>query len=143
TIRILGVAWQLGHKLMHEGDRSADLLKRLVLHARCTNQYIVSHGDSGQTYDVRGRTAHEGTFNRSDGSFRARSTQQGYSPFSTWTRGLAWAMLGYSEQLEFIATIDDSRFNESVGLKKTDVVSVFESATRTTCDHYVSDCAAR
>ena len=143
TIRILSAAWQLGHWLAHENDRKADLLKRCVLHALATNQYIISQGDSGHSYDVRGRTAHEGTFNRNDGAFRARSTQQGYSPFSTWTRGLAWAMLGYSEELELFATIDDKRFESSVGLKKTDVVAVFESAARATCDHYIDDCAAR
>jgi hypothetical protein len=143
TIRILGVAWQLGHHLAHENDRKADLLKRLVLHALCSNRYIVFHGDTSHAYDVRGRTAHEGTFNRNDGAFRARSTQQGYSPFSTWTRGLAWAMLGYAEELEFFKTIDAARFERSVGLKKSDVVAVFESAARATCDHYMNDCAAR
>jgi unsaturated chondroitin disaccharide hydrolase len=143
TIRVLGVAWQLGHKLMHENDRSADLLKRLVLHALCTNEFIIFHGDSAHVYDVPGRTAHEGTFNRNDGSFRARSTQQGYSPFSTWTRGLAWAMLGFAEELEFLASIDSARFGSSVGLKKPDVVRVFEQAARYTCDHYINDCAAR
>jgi hypothetical protein len=143
TIRILGVAWQLGHHLAHENDRKADLLKRLVLHALCSNRYIVFHGDTSHAYDVRGRTAHEGTFNRNDGAFRARSTQQGYSPFSTWTRGLAWAMLGYAEELEFFKTIDAARFEKSVGLKKADVVAVFEDAAKATCDHYMNDCAAR
>jgi unsaturated chondroitin disaccharide hydrolase len=142
TIRILGVAWQLGHYLAHENDRKADLLKRAVLHGLCTNQYLVFHGDSEQTYDVRGRTAHEGTFNRSDGSFRARGTQQGYSPFSTWTRGLAWAMLGYAEELEFFATIDERSFESSTGLKKSAVIAAFESAAKATCDHYINDCAA-
>ena len=33
-------------------------------------------------------------FNVNDGSYRCPSTQQGYSPFTTWTRGLAWVMLG-------------------------------------------------
>jgi hypothetical protein len=143
TIRILGLAWQLGHKLMHENDRAADLLKRLVLHALCTNQYILFHGDSDHIYDVRGRTSHEAVFNRNDGSFRNRSTQQGYSPFSTWTRGLAWAMLGFAEELEFIATIPAKRFGESVGLPKAKVVKAFEQAAMETCDHYVDDCAAR
>lgn len=142
TIRILGVAWQLGHKLMHENDRAADLLKRAVLHGLCTNQYILFHGEGQHTYDVAGRTAHEATFNRNDGSFRSRGTQQGYSPFSTWTRGLAWAMLGYAEELEFFATIDAGKFEASVGLKKSDVVAAFESAARETCDHYLNDCAA-
>jgi len=143
TLRILSLAWQLGHKLMHENDRSADLLKRTVLHALATNQYIIFQGNSGHTYDVRGRTAHEAVFNRNDGSFRCRGTQQGYSPFSTWTRGLAWAMLGYAEQLELFAEIDDAKFQSSVGLPKRDVVATFESAARAVCDHYINDCAAR
>ena len=50
-------------------------------------------------------TAHESLFNVADGTYRCPSTQQGYSPFTTWTRGLAWAMLGFAEQLEFLATV--------------------------------------
>ncbi|HEV7298525.1 MAG TPA: hypothetical protein VGN72_04110 [Tepidisphaeraceae bacterium] len=142
TIRILGVAWQLGHKLMHENDKAADLLKRSVLHGLTTSQYVLFHGEGKHTYDVRGRTAHEAVFNRNDGNFRNRSTQQGYSPFSTWTRGLAWAMLGYAEELEFFASIDDATFKASVGLDKAAVVKVYEAAAKATCDHYINDCAA-
>src|SRR5204862_7807898 len=122
-------------------DRAAELLKRSVLHGLATNQFLIFHGDSSHTYDVRGRTAHEAIFNRNDGSFRCRSTQQGYSPFSTWTRGLAWAMLGYAEELEFFKTISDNDFQQSTGLKKSDVVSAYESAAKVTCDHYMNDCA--
>jgi hypothetical protein len=142
TCRILGVAYQLGHVLMHENDRAANLLKRCVLHGLCTSQYIVFHGDSTHTYDVRGRTAHEAIFNRNDGNFRCRSSQQGYSPFSTWTRGLSWAMLGYAEELEFFKTIPESEFTAAVGLPKSEVITAFESAARATCDHYIDDCAA-
>jgi hypothetical protein len=142
TTRTLGLAWQLGQPLMHENGRSANLLKRSVLHGLATNQYILFHGDSGHTYDVRGRTAHEAIFNRNDGSFRCRGTQQGYSPFSTWTRGLAWAMLGYAEELEFFATIGDAEFRDAVGLDKAAVMVVYEQAARATSDHYLNDCAA-
>ena len=142
TIRILGVAHQLGHSLMHEGDRSANLLKRLVLHALTTSRTIVFHGDSSHTYDIAGRTAHEGMFNRNDGAFRARSTQQGYSPFSTWTRGLAWAMLGYAEELEFFQTIDAQAFRDATGLEKRKVTDVFLRCARETCDHYIDDVSA-
>jgi hypothetical protein len=143
TLRILSLGWQLGHSLSHENDRKADLLKRAVLHALATSQFIVFHGDTPHTYDVRGRTAHEAIFNRSDGSFRNRSTQQGYSPFSTWTRGLAWAMLGFAEQLELLTTIDDARFEASTGLNRDSVLRVFEETARATCDHYIDDCSAR
>ena len=142
TVRILGLAWQLGHKLMHENDRAADLLKRSVLHGLTTSQYVVCHGDNGHAYDVRGRTSHEAIFNRNDGVFRCRSTQQGYSPFSTWTRGLAWAMLGYAEELEFFRSIGDATFEVSVGLAKADVVAAYEAAARATCDHWIADVTA-
>ncbi|MEM7624224.1 MAG: glycosyl hydrolase [Planctomycetota bacterium] len=142
TTRILGVAWQLGHPLMHEGDRSANLLKRSVLHGLTTSHYIVFHGDSEHTYDARGRTAHEGMFNRNDGAFRARSTQQGYSPFSTWTRGLSWAMCGYAEELEFLKTIPAGEFKAATGLAKAEVVKVYERCARDTCDHYIDDVSA-
>jgi hypothetical protein len=142
TIRILGVAWQLGHYLAHENDRKADLLKRSILHGLTTNHYIVFHGDSEHTYDVRGRTAHEAIFNRNDGAFRARATQQGYSPFSTWTRGLAWAMLGYAEELEFLKSIPDATFKAATTLDRKAVMRAYEQAARDTCDHYINDCAA-
>jgi unsaturated chondroitin disaccharide hydrolase len=142
TIRVMGLAWQLGHVLMHENDKPANLLKRLVLHALATSQYVVFHGDSDHVYDVRGRTAHEATFNRNDGNFRARATQQGYSPFSTWTRGLAWAMLGFAEELEFLETIPAAKFKNDVGLNKDAVMKVFERNAVDTCDHYISDVTA-
>jgi hypothetical protein len=130
TIRILSLAHQLGHVLMGENDRKISLLDRMITHALTTDRFIVFHGKSDHQYDVRGRTAHEGTFNRNDGRFRARSTQQGYSPFSTWTRGLAWAMLGYAEELEFLASI------------KHPAQKRFEDAARATCDHYVGEVTA-
>jgi hypothetical protein len=141
TTRVLGVAYQLGHVLMAENDERVSLLKRSVEHGLATSRYIVFHGDSTHTYDVRGRTAHEGTFNRNDGNFRARSTQQGYSPFSTWTRGLAWAMLGYAEELEFFATIEASAFAD-IGLDKETVVAEYRRSAVDTCDHYIDDVSA-
>ena len=123
TLRILSVAHQLGHVLMGENDERINLLERALQHATATSKYIVFHGDSSHTYDVRGRTAHEGTFNPQNGIFRSRATQQGYSPFSTWTRGLAWAMLGFAEQLEFLNTLGEKEF-DVIGLSKADVMRV-------------------
>lgn len=129
TLRILGLAHQLGHFLMAEGDARIDLLERLLQHATTTARFIVFDGTSGHTYDVRGRTAHEAIFNTKDGVFRCRSTQQGYSPFSTWTRGLAWVVLGFAEQLEFLREIEE-----------TGHAVVFEKAARETADHYIDNC---
>jgi hypothetical protein len=142
TTRILGLAWKLGHVLMHERDKSASLLKRSVLHGLTTSQYIVFHGESSHTYDLPGRTAHEAIFNRNDGRFVCRSTQQGYSPFSTWTRGLAWALLGFAEELEFFRTIDAAAFKKETGLDKRAVMQVYERCARETADHYLTAAAA-
>jgi unsaturated chondroitin disaccharide hydrolase len=105
SLRSLAVAHQLGHRLMGERDQPVSLLKRLVVHAETTARFNVYLGEGGDRYDVRGRTAHEAIFNVNDGAYRCPSTQQGYSPFSTWTRGLAWALCGYAEQLEFLDTL--------------------------------------
>src|SRR5215471_14132485 len=105
SLRSLAVAHQLGHTLMAERDQKVSLLERLLEHAEMTARYNLYYGEGRDRYDVRGRTAHEAIFNLNDGSFRCPSTQQGYSPFSTWTRGLAWALLGFSEQLEFLRSL--------------------------------------
>ena len=142
TLRALGVAWKLGHVLVHENDKRASLLKRSVLHGLAASQYLVCHGDSGHVYDLPGRTAHEAIFNRNDGNFVCRSTQQGFSPFSTWTRGLAWALLGYAEELEFFATIDAATFKHETGLDQRAVVKVYERCARETADHYLNEATA-
>jgi unsaturated chondroitin disaccharide hydrolase len=107
SLRSLAVAHQLGHVLMGECDRRISLLQRLVEHALTTASFSVFYGHGRDAYDLSGRTAHEAIFNLNDGRFRCPNSQQGYSPFSTWTRGLGWAILGYAEQLEFLRTIRD------------------------------------
>jgi unsaturated chondroitin disaccharide hydrolase len=43
-----------------------------------------------------GGTAHEGIFDVESGRFLWQSTQQGLKASSTWTRGLAWAIYGFT-----------------------------------------------
>ena len=102
SLRSLALAHLLGHVLMGEQDRKISLLERLLKHGESTARYNIYYGEGRDTYDVAGRTAHETIFNLNDGSYRCPSSQQGYSPFSTWMRGLAWALLGFAEQLEFL-----------------------------------------
>jgi unsaturated chondroitin disaccharide hydrolase len=127
TVRALSVAHALGHALMGENDRKISLLDRASMHARATAKYAVWYGEGRDAYDVRGRTAHESIFNTNDGNYRCPNSQQGYSPFSTWTRGLAWAMCGFSEQLEWFDTLQ--------GVDETK--AVMEKAARATCDFYI------
>lgn len=110
SMRALAVSHQLGHVLMGEGDRPISLLQRLVQHAETTARFNVYFGEGRDAYDVRGRVAHESIFNLNDGAYRCPSSQQGYSPFSTWTRGQAWIVCGYAEQLEFLSTLPASAF---------------------------------
>jgi hypothetical protein len=105
SLRSLAVAHQLGHVLMGERDQKISLLRRLIEHGDMTAGHSVYYGEGRDAYDARGRTAHESIFNLNDGSYRCPNSQQGFSPFTTWTRGLAWAVLGYAEQLEFLLTV--------------------------------------
>jgi unsaturated chondroitin disaccharide hydrolase len=105
SLRSLALAHQLGHVLMGERDRRICLLERLVQHARATARYGVYYGEGRDIYDVEGRVAHESLFNTNDGGYRCPSTQQGFSPFTTWTRGLAWALLGFTEELQFLRSL--------------------------------------
>ncbi len=111
SCRVLMVAHRLGHVLMGEGDRKINLLERALQHIASTARYNVFYGEGRDAYDVRGRTCHEAIFNVKDGAFRCPSSQQGYSAFTTWTRGQAWAILGFAEELEFLATCSDAELD--------------------------------
>ncbi|HWE01324.1 MAG TPA: hypothetical protein VG326_02860 [Tepidisphaeraceae bacterium] len=140
SVRSLVVAWTLGHELAAENDRKINLLHRGLQHCLTTAHYNVFQGEGRDIYDTpseRGRVAHESIFNVADGRYRCPSTQQGYSPFSTWTRGLAWILCGFAEQLEFLASIDA----ETAGMspEKFDAaVTAFVRAATATADWWIS-----
>ncbi|MFO1514997.1 MAG: glycoside hydrolase family 88 protein [Verrucomicrobiota bacterium] len=113
SCRALAVAHQLGHVLMGEQDAKISLLERLLAHLSSTAQYSIYHGEGRDAYDVRGRTAHEALFNTVSGVFRCPNSQQGYSPFTTWTRGQAWAICGFAEQLEFLMGLSLQEIGEA------------------------------
>jgi hypothetical protein len=137
SCRSLALAHQLGHVLMGEHDERISLLQRMVEHATNTARYNIWYGEERDAYDVAGRTAHESIFNTNTGEYRCPSTQQGYSPFSTWTRGLAWAMLGFSEQLEWLAMRPDDEL-AAVGGREA-VEAMLLKAARATCDFYIRE----
>lgn len=137
TLRALALSYRLGHVLYGEHDEQISLLGRLVQHARLTAQFNVYYGENRDIYDVRGRTAHEAVFNVTDGQFRCPNSQQGYSPFSTWTRGLSWAMCGYAEQLEFIDTLRDNELDLFGG--RESIESMMRKAATATCDFYIEN----
>ena len=114
SCRALAVAHQLGHVLMGEQEAKISLLQRVVEHALNTARYNIYFGEGRDAYDLRGRTAHEAVFNTVSGVFRCPNSQQGYAPFSTWTRGLAWALCGFAEQLEYFSTLQDEQIEIEV-----------------------------
>ncbi|NND32181.1 MAG: glycosyl hydrolase [Saprospiraceae bacterium] len=140
SLRALILSHELKHDLRTENDRVISLLDRAVDHAIATARYAVYYGEGRDHYDLWGRTAHESIFNTNDGQYRCPNTQQGYSGFSTWTRGLAWAMLGFSEQLEYLDHLPNNTFDrrESAG---EPVQEIFLKAAKATCDFYITHSA--
>ena len=128
SCRALAISHRLGHVGMEENDRQISLLDRVKQHCLATARYSVFYGEGRDAYDLRGRVTHEAIFNINDGNYRCPNSQQGYSPFSTWTRGLAWAMCGFAEQLEFLKAIGDR-----------EVTKTFLKAAQATCDFYIAN----
>ena len=137
SLRSLAVAHQLGHSLMGERDARISLMDRLLQHSRTTANYAIYYGDGRDAYDARGRTAHESIFNTNDGNYRCPNSQQGFSGFTTWTRGLAWAICGFAEQLEFLQTRPDSEFKHFGGRKA--VEERFLKVALATADFYINN----
>ncbi|MBE7501369.1 MAG: glycoside hydrolase family 88 protein [Verrucomicrobiales bacterium] len=143
--RALALAHLLGHVLLGEQDARISLLDRLLEHTLNTARYNIYYGTGRDAYDVRGRTAHEAVFNTASGAFRCPNTQQGYSPFSTWTRGLAWAICGFAEQLEFLRHFHQPTHTpsptNSIHPAHPHEATLLEAA-RATADFYLAHCCA-
>lgn len=76
-----------------------DLQQIGLEHCRTTARYLVRRD---------GGTAHEGTFD-AKGRFLRQTTHQGWKPESTWSRGLAWAIYGFTAVYRLC---EDSEFLE-------------------------------
>ncbi len=138
SLRILGLAHQLGQALPGENGKKISLLDRLISHAKTTSQHNIYYGTARDAYDTpasRGRTAQEIIFSGADGKIHTPAAQQGYSPFTTWTRGLAWAILGLMEQLEFLRSLGPVQ-------RQHEVLEILEKAARATADFYIDHATA-
>jgi unsaturated chondroitin disaccharide hydrolase len=137
SCRILILSHKLGHVLHGEGDIKISLLERAIKHLTATAEWSVYYGEGRDIYDMKGRTAHESIFNVRDGNFRCPNSQQGYTGFTTWTRGLAWAMCGFAEELEWIDK------EKGDGLKplggKEALIAIMLKAAMATCDFYIEN----
>lgn len=139
SCRILMLSHALGHTLQGENDERINLLHRAIYHLLATARYSVFYGDGRDSYDVWGRTTHECLFNVNDGQYRCPNSQQGFSGFTTWTRGLAWAMCGFAEEIEFIETIPSSWM--PAGVTKDTLVQILLKGARATSDFYIDNTA--
>lgn len=139
SVRIIMASHLLGHIFQGEGDAKISLLERGLQHIAATAKYSVFYGEGRDSYDPEGsgwgRTAHESIFNINDGNFRCPNSQQGYTGFSTWTRGLAWAMLGFAEELELLEKITASGLPE----EKSQLEKMMLKAAQATCDFYIAN----
>ena len=135
SLRALAMGYRLGHALMEEGDANISLLDRLVRHARTTARFSVYYGEGRDAYDVRGRTTHEAIFNLNDGNFRCPNSQQGFSPFTTWTRGLSWILCGYPEELEFLDTLEDQELEPCGG--RAEIEGFMRKAAEAVADFFI------
>jgi hypothetical protein len=140
TLRSLAVAHRLGQVLLGESDQRISLLERLLHHALVTADYSVYYGEGRDQYDVRGRVGHESLFDVKNGVYRCPNTQQGYSPFTTWTRGLAWVMCGFAEELEYLTTVADEEVAALGGREKIEATLL--RAAEATCDYYIAQTPA-
>jgi hypothetical protein len=136
TLRSLLVAHELGFYLWQDHDERVNLQQRAIEHALTTARHAVFYGTGRDSYDEWGRTAHESLFNLNDGHYRCPNSQQGFSGFTTWTRGLSWAMLGFPELLEYLSPLPEAAF-AGVGEKQA-ILGELLQAAQATCDFYLA-----
>ncbi|HEY1859792.1 MAG TPA: glycoside hydrolase family 88 protein, partial [Gemmataceae bacterium] len=98
----IDVMMNVGLVFWAANETDDEALRQIALeHCRTTERYLV-RPDGG--------AAHEGIFDVATGQFIRESTHQGWAANSTWSRGLAWAIYGFtaahrlSGQTEFLAT---------------------------------------
>lgn len=135
TVRAVVVSHLLGYAIWGENDTQVSLLERAVQHCISTAKYSVYYGEGRDIYDLWGRTAHESVFNVNDGNFRCPNSQQGYTGFTTWTRGLAWAMAGFPEELELISALKPEALEPFGGFAHLE--AIYLKAAKATCDFFI------
>jgi unsaturated chondroitin disaccharide hydrolase len=137
TCRAVILAHMLGHILQGENDKKINLLQRAIQHLLATVRYSIYYGEGRDQYDVPGRTAHEIIFNTNDGNYRCPNSQQGYTGFSTWTRGLAWAICGLGEVLEILDLLPQKDYAEVIS--KEELTHTLEKAAIATSEFYIAN----
>ena len=125
--------WRAGRR--DQPDRSSDLARA---RRRPSSPSTTGMGATSTTCAAGSRTSRCSI--PVNGSYRGPSSQQGYSPFSTWTRGLAWALTGFAELLEFIDRVPNEALERHAG--RVSVEGFMMEAARATADFYIEHAAA-
>jgi len=79
-------------------------LRAIALEHTRTTQRVLLRPDGG--------TAHEGIFDLNTGQFLREATHQGFKPESTWSRGLAWALYGFTAVHRLLAASPSASHTE-------------------------------
>jgi unsaturated chondroitin disaccharide hydrolase len=137
TCRAVILSHMLGHVLQGENDKKINLLQRAIQHLLATVKYSIYYGEGRDEYDIPGRTAHEIIFNTNDGNYRCPNSQQGYTGFSTWTRGLAWAICGLGETLEILDRLPEEDY--AAIISKEELTKTLEKAALATGEFYIKN----
>lgn len=137
SCRALVVSHSLGHVLQGENDKRISLIQRAIQHILSTVKYSIFYGKGRDSYDVSGRTAHEIIFNTNDGNYRCPNSQQGYTGFSTWTRGLAWAICGLGETLEILDQLDERDY--AILISKKALIEELLVAAKATSEFFIEN----
>jgi unsaturated chondroitin disaccharide hydrolase len=137
TCRAVILSHLLGHVLQGENDKKINLLQRAIQHLLATVRYSIYYGEGRDAYDISGRTAHEIIFNTNDGNYRCPNSQQGYTGFSTWTRGLAWAICGLGETLEILDWLPEEDY--AAIISKKELTKTLEKAAVATTEFYLAN----
>lgn len=82
-----------------------DDLMRVAMKHSLTSRRVLVRGD--------GSSSHEGIYDLESGEFLRQSTQQGWRSDSCWSRGLAWAIYGFTSAYK---AVRDRRFLQTAEL---------------------------
>ena len=142
SLRALGVA-HIARPRADGRERPQDLAARPADPARArhrrSTRSTTAKAATPTTFAGARRTSRSST--STTATTAVPNSQQGYSPFSTWTRGLAWAMLGFAEQLEFLETLADGELEAFGG--RAAIEGFLRKAALATCDFYIDNTRRR
>ncbi|KAF5020126.1 hypothetical protein F66182_7858 [Fusarium sp. NRRL 66182] len=92
----------------------AELAEAATTHAKCLIKALLRKETDAPIGRTMYSTTHVVNFDPRDGSIKEKRTGQGYAASSTWARGQAWGILGYSQTYNW--TKDAEFLDAAIGL---------------------------